>query len=571
MRLKGTVGSEGVAVGPAKRYVTRHLSIAQQHVEAKQAPAERERYLRAKALALKELAQLGAKAGPKDPAQTAIFNAHMEIVDDEELNDQIGHSIEGDFFTAEWAVESAYTQVTKILSAMENALIRERAADMVDVKMRLLRLLSGKTSEGLSNLEFPCIIVCDDLLPSDTAGLDRKNTLGIITQVGGATSHSAIIARSLGIPALLGVKDAMARLTDRQTIILDAIEGFVIPAPTSGEIDAYAAMQLRLSEEKRLSEAYLSRACETADGTRIEIGLNVADVSDDSLKPLAAADFIGLFRTEFIFMDASDFPTETEQFLAYQKILTAAGDKIVTLRTLDIGGDKTLRYFELPKEENPFLGKRALRLCFANMALFKTQLRAALRASAFGRLYLMLPMVGSIDDILRTKEVIGEVQDELRTQEIAFSEEVKIGIMIEIPSIAMIADRVVAHVDFASIGTNDLCQYLTAADRTNADVGAYYQDFHPAMLRLIRDVAEAFNQAGKPLSVCGELGGDALAAPLLVGLGLRKLSMGSAAIPKIKRVLSQYSVEQLQAAAREVLTLDTAQDVERRLKTLCPT
>lgn len=565
MGLNGIAVSGGIAIGKVKKYIPCHIEVTQTHIEEKDIAAELEKYKSAKAKALVEIEKLKNNAQSIGEDRLKIFDAHADILDDEEINEQVEEMIKDQHSDVLWAIQTVYTQYAEILAAMENELIRERAADMEDVKLRLLRIMQGQADVNLSMLEQPCVIVCNDLLPSDTVSLDRKNTLGILAQKGGVTSHSAILARTMGIPAVLGVPNVLSMLRDGQDVILDGSTGKVIIDPTSDMTQEYMAAAEKYLQEKNIADTFLEQSCMTRDGVKIEIGLNVGDVSNESLTYIDYADFVGLFRTEFLFMNAADFPTEEEQFSAYKKILCAAKGKAVTLRTLDIGGDKTLSYFNLPKEENPFLGQRALRLCFANPELFKTQLRAALRASVFGKLNLMLPMVGSIDDIINAKEIIEQVKQELDQQNLPYSNDFKIGAMIEIPSIALIADLLAEEVDFASIGTNDLCQYLTAVDRTNASVSEYYQDFHPAMFRTIRYTATAFAKANKQLSVCGELGGNPLAVPLLVGLGLRKLSMGKAALAQAKYVISRYSMNELEKLANDVLLMKTADEIKNML------
>jgi phosphotransferase system enzyme I (PtsI) len=316
----------------------------------------------------------------------------------------------------------------------------------------------------------------------------------------------------------------------------------------------------------KMLEQYLDRPAVTKDGRRIEIGLNIGSREEDMDSRRKYVDMVGLFRTEFMYMNSDYLPTEEQQFEAYMKILITFGKKPVILRTLDIGGDKALPCLALPKEENPFLGKRALRLCFDRPELFKTQLRAALRASIYGNLWIMFPMVGSMDDLRRAKKILEEVKQELAEEKIAFSKEVKAGIMIEIPSIAIMAEKAAKEVDFASIGTNDLCQYLLAADRINPEVAGYYQSYHPALFSLIGHVAAEFHKAGKPICICGELGGDELAVPVLVGLGMDRLSMNFSSVAKIKKLLSEMTIQQMQAYAQAVTGMDTAAEAEEYLR-----
>jgi phosphotransferase system enzyme I (PtsI) len=406
------------------------------------------------------------------------------------------------------------------------------------------------------------------LLPSDTASLDRGRVLAIITEAGGPTSHSAIIARSYGIPAVLGIEGLLATLEKSKTesAAVDAESGEVFLNPDAELAAKFSERRKMFIKKREEALRFLGVEARTKDGVRVELGLNIGKVDDKELEGEAYTDFSGLFRTEFLFMGRDKLPGEDEQYEVYRKVLERYGERPVSLRTLDIGGDKPLSSMELPREDNPFLGNRALRLCFTHPEIFKTQLRAALRASVHGNLWLMLPMVGSIDDIRKAKKYINEVRAELTEKKIPFNKNFKTGIMIEIPAIAMIADLAAAEVDFASIGSNDLCQYLCAADRINPAVSAYYQSYHPGLFRMIGNVVAAFNKAGKPISVCGELGGDAVAAPLLIGLGLRKLSMGFASVAELKRVLAGLSLGEAEALAKKALVLQTAEEITVLLK-----
>jgi phosphotransferase system enzyme I (PtsI) len=438
--------------------------------------------------------------------------------------------------------------------------------DFDDVRKRLIRLWYRVKEGGLGVLTEPVIVAARDLLPSDTASLDRKKVLAILTEAGGTTSHSAIIARSYEIPAILGIPDLMNRVRQGQTLAVDAGAGEAVLDPDPDTVKVYERRRAEFLRETMETKKFLGPEARTACGVHIDIGLNIGGADEQELAGEAYTDLVGLFRTEFLYMGRASLPSEEEQFAVYKKVLQRYGKRPVTLRTLDIGGDKTLSSMDLPKEDNPVLGNRALRLCFTYPAVFKTQLRAALRASVFGNLWLMLPMVGSIDDIRQAKAYIAETMEELDAEGTGYAKDFKTGIMVEIPSIAVIADLAAKEVDFASIGTNDLCQYLTAVDRMNPQTARYYQTCHPAMFRLIGKVVEHFNREGKPICVCGEMGGDTLAAPVLVGLGMRKLSMGLASIARVKRVLSSLTVAKAEELAAAVVNLPTAWEAEGYLK-----
>jgi phosphotransferase system enzyme I (PtsI) len=566
MLYQGNPVSGGIGIGEAYCFEPEEVRPPQGSITKEQVVGCLAKYEAAKGNADAELGILIDRMQRRDRDKAKIFTAHREILHDESIDEEIRNGIAKNLLSPEWAIYSTYAKYGRLLAKSPGELIRERAQDLSDVRNRLLLAWRGRKNRGLDTLEKPGVIVCRELLPSDTAMLDRSKVIAIVTATGGETSHSAIIARSYGIPALLGVSEVMSKVNQGERLIVDAVNGVLIIEPTSEQLHEYEQKRRIFRQYTAKMHEYLDGEAVTRDGVRVDIGLNIGSVADSNLKDGAYADFVGLFRTEFLYMASSRLPTEEEQFEAYKKVLLAFKERPVTLRTLDVGGDKTLPCLPLPREANPFLGKRALRLCFDKPDIFKTQLRAALRASFYGDLQLMLPMVGSMDDIRRAKDFIAQVGEELANEGFPRADHVKIGIMVEVPSIALIADRVAGEVDFASIGTNDLCQYLMAADRMNPCLTAYYQSFHPAMFRLIGYVADQFNAAGKPVSVCGELGGDPLALPVLVGLGISKLSMGASAMAAAKRTLSRITVEFARDLAKKVQSLTTADEVRCRLK-----
>ena len=427
-----------------------------------------------------------------------------------------------------------------------------------------MRILKGEKEQNLSSLRDKVVVVAHDLLPSDTATLDRAHVMGIVTEVGGATSHTAIIARSYKIPAVLGVPSATEILKNGEPVILDALKGQVMLEPERETVQEYEEKLEKYIQDEKQTAEYLDRIPLVASGERYSIGLNIGSTEpDDGFKYV---DFVGLFRTEFLYMESEHLPTEDEQFAAYRKVLANAMGNPVTLRTLDIGGDKSLRYMELPKEDNPFLGNRALRLCLEMPDLFKTQLRAALRASAYGEMKIMFPMVGTIDDVRAGNAAVEEVKAELLAEGIPFDEKINVGIMIEIPSIALIADMAAKETDFASVGTNDLTQYLHAVDRMNPKLTNYYQSSSPAMFRILGKIFKEYNKAGKSVSVCGELAGEPLAAIVLFGLGLRKFSMNASNIALVKRTLSLFTLKETEEIAENVMNMETQADVMAYLK-----
>ena len=558
MVLRGNGVSKGVAIGEIFLY----QPFIPQTTEAHYSGDPKQYLEQYEALCLQarvELQAIRERMMQTDAEKAAIFSAQMEILCDEVMDEEIRDGIQYDTWMPDWAVETVYSRYERRLQKAGDPLIRERAADLKDVKNRLLRIWCGVPQQSLAQLEKPVIIAAHDLLPSDTAVMERDHVLGIVTESGGTTSHSAIIARSYGIPAVLGIPNLLPRLTNGEKVILDAVDGVLITRPDGKQEKEMRTKQKEYEIHAARIQKYLHRDPLTADGERIEIGLNIGSARPEDLEGSSVTDFVGLFRTEFLYMDNDHLPTEEEQIIQYQKALLEYAPRPVVLRTLDIGGDKTLPYFPLPQEQNPFLGKRALRLCFDSPELFRTQLRAALRASVAGQLWIMLPMVSSIEEIKRAKALLEQAKQELRQEKLPFDEGVKLGIMIEIPAVAVIADLIAPEVDFASIGTNDLCQYLMAVDRMNPEVTSYYQSYHPALFRLIGYVVERFKQAGKPICICGELGGDPLAAPVLVGLGIRKLSMSLSSVAAVKRALAGFTVKQMEEMARAVENMTDGQ------------
>ncbi|MEG1686851.1 MAG: phosphoenolpyruvate--protein phosphotransferase, partial [Angelakisella sp.] len=490
MRYKATAVSDGIAIGEVFQYRPYVPTIIEGTVPADKLAGELARYEAAQQLAKTELEAIRGKLTETDPEKAKIFTAHLEILFDVAIDEDLREEIAGECYTAEWAVHCSYERFIKAISRSKNELIRERAADMRDVKARVLRCMAGVPERNLAVLQTPVVIVAYDLFPSDTATLDRSKVLAIITEIGGSTSHSAIIARSYEIPALLGLSGALELLPTKGNVIVDALTGLIITDPTADEIAEYQNKQQKFALKRAETKKYLGVEGKTSDGVRVEVELNIGSAGEQELECSRYTDGVGLFRTEFFYMGKSALPTEEEQYDMYKKVLLEYGERPVTIRTLDIGGDKKLDCMELPVEDNPFLGNRALRLCFTQPEVFKTQLRACLRASVHGNLWLMFPMVGSLDDIRRAKAALAEAKAELTAEGIAYSSRMKVGIMIEIPSIALLADRAAQEVDFASIGTNDLTQYTTAVDRLNPAVSSYYQTYSPALFRLIGYVVE---------------------------------------------------------------------------------
>ncbi len=561
MKLTGKPVSRGIVLGRVLKYRPFVPSVSDAPISTEDVEAAWARYGKTVELARQELDCLEARLLADSPDKAKIVAAHREILQDPAMDEEIRGLI-GARTPPDAAIERVYGSFIELLGRSKNEMMRERASDLVDVKNRLLRCWAGEPERNLARLEQPVIVVADDLYPSDTVSMDRSKVLGIITQVGGATSHTAIIARSYEIPAVLGVPGALAALEDGAEIVLDAVKGEIVLCPTGEECAAYAAAAEQVRENLRETAAYLDAEPVTLDGVRAEVRLNVAAANDFELSGAAHADGCGLFRTEFLYLEGDRLPGEEEQYQIYKRVLLAFGEKPVVLRTLDVGGDKQLACLELPHESNPFLGVRGLRLCLAHEALLRTQVRAALRASVHGSLRVMLPMVGALDEVRAAKAIFREEGEALSAAGIPWNPSMPVGIMVEVPSIALIADLAADEVDFVSVGTNDLCQYLTASDRMNPSVKPYHQDYHPAMFRALGYIARSFQAAGKPVSVCGELGGDPLAIPALLGLGIQKLSMSRASLAGAKRVIRSIRMEDAQALAQRVQSLKTEGEIK---------
>ncbi|MCV2232689.1 phosphoenolpyruvate--protein phosphotransferase [Paracholeplasma manati] len=558
---KGHAVSKGIGIGKVLIYQQFIPQVEPTIIEDTMVEQTYQDYLDIQAKANQEIEQIVQLLISKQDEKHKIFEAHLEIINDVAMAETIENFIKTEHYGHIYAIDEAYKMFIEMLETVDDDLIRERIADLKDVKNRLLRIAYHVPEKNLSRLFEKTIVVALDLYPSDTATLDRNMVEAIVTEVGGPTSHTAIIAKSYQIPAILGVKDAMKTYNDGDTLIVDALSNELILNPTDAVIQNYIERKKRHLEQQNILKTYLDKTPITKDGIKVDVTLNIGSASKEEIALEPYVDGIGLFRSEFLYMENTHLPTEDEQYEVYKRALEGFKGKPVILRTLDIGGDKTLSYMALPKEENPFLGLRAVRLCFAHLDIFKTQLKAAYRASVHGNLWLMFPMVGSMDDIHKIKSVIEEVKSDLDSQQIPYSKDVKIGVMIEIPSIILVIDHVAKAVDFASIGTNDLCQYLSAVDRMNPLVSSYYQSYSPSMIRILKMAIDGFNAAGKPISVCGELGGDLIAAPILMGLGMKKLSMSKSSLAPIKHLIVHHTMDTFKSLAQKAVTLETEKEV----------
>ncbi len=463
-----------------------------------------------------------------------IFNSHLLILEDPIFLSKVKEYINNDELSAENAVKKAENYLEDLFSHVESNYIRLRINDIKDVCDRVIRNILGKPKPDLSSLPYPAIVVAEDLTPSDTAALDRENVLGFATDKGSLTSHTAILAEALGIPAVVGLKEVTKCVKNGDVLILDGEKGIVIVDPDEETLERYRKRKEKIEKEEKLLDKVKFLPIFTKAGKRIEISANIGRPEEADMAIKSGAEGIGLFRTEFLFLDRREPPSEEEQFKAYKSVIEKFKDKPVIIRTLDIGGDKQIPYLNLEKELNPFLGVRAIRLCLKRKDLFKTQLKAILRAGVFGNVKIMYPMIAVKDEIVEANNILEEVKKELKKEGKEFKENIEVGIMIEIPSAALMADELIKYVDFFSIGTNDLIQYTFAADRTNENVSYLYRPLSDAILNLIKMTIDASHKYGKWTGVCGEMAGDTKAIPELIKLGIDELSMTPQKIPKAK-------------------------------------
>ncbi len=495
--------------------------------------------------------------------EAEIFSAHKLMLEDPEFIDFIKEKIKLESVNAEWGVKEASNKYISILENMDNEYLKERAADIKDISKRLINNLMGIENISLSTLEEECIIVSKDLTPSDTAQMRKDKALGFVTEVGGRTSHTSIMARTLELPAVVGVKDMTKSVKNNDIIIIDGEEGTVIINPTQDEINTYKEKRKAFEEFKnKLKELKNSKSI-SKDGYKVEIAGNIGTPNDIDKVIENGGEGVGLYRTEFLYMDRDKLPTEEEQFESYKIVAEKLEGRPLVIRTLDVGGDKELPYLEMPKEMNPFLGYRAIRLCLDRVDIFKVQLRAILRASAYGNIKIMFPMISSLKEFRDAKQILEEVKNELRVEKIPFNENIEVGIMVEIPSAAIQSDVFAKEVDFFSIGTNDLIQYTLAVDRGNENISYLYSQYHPAVLRLIKMTIENGHKEGIWVGMCGEAAGDERLIPILLGMGLDEFSMSASSILKARYIIKNISKIEMENMIEEILNLETPLQVKQ--------
>lgn len=564
--LKGTSASAGIGIGKAVIVEEKELKIKKETVA--DVEAEKVRFRAASAQAAAEtdaLAKdLATRVGEKE---AEILNGHLLLLSDPMLTGEIENIISGENVNSEYAIESVCNTYANMFASMGDELMQQRATDMRDIKTRMQKILMGVKSVDISSLPEGSVIVARDLTPSMTAGIDPERVVGIVTELGGKTSHSAILARALEIPAVVAVEDFLSSVADGQDIVLDGSKGIVIVNPDEAEKAEYAKKREAFLKEKKELEQYIGKPTVTKDGITVELVANIGKPEDVDKVLHYDGEGIGLFRTEFLFMDRTSMPTEEEQFEAYKKVAAALNGKPVIIRTLDIGGDKEIPYMGLEKDENPFLGYRAIRFCLDRKDdIYKPQLRALLRASAFGNIRIMVPMVTCIEEFREAKALIEEIKKELDEKGIAYKKDIQVGIMVETAAASLMADVFAKEVDFFSIGTNDLTQYTMSVDRGNEKVSYLYSTLNPAVLRSIRHVIECGRKEGIMVGMCGEAASDPIIIPLLLAFGLNEFSMSASAILNARKLITGYSVAELQAVAEKAMTYATVKEVEDYMK-----
>ncbi|MFP3123845.1 phosphoenolpyruvate--protein phosphotransferase [Ectobacillus funiculus] len=564
-QIVGIAASSGIAIAKAFRLEHPELTVKKTKITNPEHEVARfEQALERSKVELEGIKEYARKELGEDKAE--IFAAHLLVLSDPELLNPIRDSIKNEQVNAEFALNEVATMFVNMFEAMDNEYMKERAADIRDVTKRVLSHLLGVTIANPGLIAEEVIIIAEDLTPSDTAQLNCKYVKGFATDIGGRTSHSAIMARSMEIPAVVGTKAVTAEIANGALVIVDGLDGTVIVNPTPDVVQAYEEKQAAYQAKKEEWAKLVNERTVSRDGYHVELAANIGTPDDVNGVLANGGEGVGLYRTEFLYMGRDQLPTEAEQFEAYKTVLERMEGKPVVVRTLDIGGDKELPYLDLPKEMNPFLGYRAIRLCLTSQDMFRTQLRALLRASIYGNLKIMFPMIATVDEFRQAKAILMEEKEKLQSEGIVVAEDIEVGMMVEIPSSAVMADIFAKEVDFFSIGTNDLIQYTLAADRMNERVSYLYQPYNPAILRLVKMVIDAAHREGKWAGMCGEMAGDEIAIPILLGLGLDEFSMSATSILSARNQILNLSKEEVAQAIEKIINMETAAEVERFVK-----
>lgn len=565
--ITGIPASPGIVFGKALVLKEEKIVLDTQKISEDQVEAEVARFYAGREAAVEQLNSIHQRALKSlGEEKAAIFEGHLMILEDEELEEEIIDYLRSNKVNASVAASKIIDQQVEMLSEIDDEYLKERAGDIRDIGNRLIKNILGMHIVDLGDITEESILVAYDLTPSETAQLNLEKVLGFITDIGGRTSHTSIMARSLELPAIVGTNDVTARVNTGDYLILDAVNNRVYVNPTQAEIDELKTLEAKLAEEKAELAKLKDLPAVTLDGHKVDVVANIGTIRDCEGAHRNGAEGVGLYRTEFLFMDRDQLPSEEEQFIAYKEVVEAMDGRLVVLRTMDIGGDKELPYLNLPKEMNPFLGWRAVRIALDRREILHAQLRAVLRASAFGKLAVMFPMIISVEEIRELKSVLETLKAELRAEGKAFDENIQVGVMVETPSAAVNAKFLAKEVDFFSIGTNDLTQYTLAVDRGNELISHLYNPMSPSVLGLIKQVIDASHAEGKWTGMCGELAGDERATLLLLGMGLDEFSMSAISVPRIKKLIRHMNYQEVKALADEALQKPTAAEIEQLIQ-----
>jgi phosphoenolpyruvate-protein phosphotransferase len=567
--MRGTGASSGIGIGKAVVVRDEKPEVVQVSISDKDKEVKRFEDVLAKITeaTMEMAASLANKVGGKE---AEILNGHVLLLSDPMLSEEIKQKIQNELVNAEFAVDSVYDMYAGMFASMDDELMQQRATDMKDLKVRILKGLLGMADVDVARLPEGSILVAEDLTPSMTAGLNPQTVYGIVTELGGRTSHSAILSRALEIPAVVAISGLLENIHDGDTVCFDGDKGEVVIRPDADTLAEYEKKKEAYLLEKKELENYKGKPSVTKDGRKVEIVANIGKPEDAQRALEYDAEGVGLFRTEFLFMDRENAPTEEEQFEAYKKVATLMKDKPVIIRTLDIGGDKEIPYLGIEQDENPFLGYRAIRLCLDRKEdLYRPQLRALLRASAFGDIRIMIPLITCVDEIREAKALIREIMEDLDRENIAYNKDIQVGIMIETAASSIMADVFAKEVDFFSIGTNDLTQYTMCVDRGNAKVSYLYSPLNPAVLRSLKRVITSAKEAGIMVGMCGEAAADPLLIPLLLVWGLDEFSMSASSILKSRKLVTNSSIADLEKIEKEVMKFTTEKEVREYMEKVC--
>ena len=557
---KGIIASENIAIGKIKLMKKQEVKISSQKISDDEIKLHVDKFNKA----LNDYKTILSETKVDNDTQKQVIEAHLSMLDDPFLSESVISKI-NENFASDKALNDTIDEMVIMMQSLDNEYMRERASDYKDIGQQLLYKIKGIENQKLDSLEPNTILVSKELTPYETSIIDKDNVVGFLMDLGGKTAHTSIIAQTLGIACLVGMKDITENVKDSQTVIIDSFKGICIIDPDEETLLEYKNKKSELDDEKSRLEKNRYNKAITKDGRDVDVMTNIGNIEDLEKGLESGAEGVGLFRTEFLYMYNDNFPTEDEQFESYKKVVEILDGKSVIIRTLDIGGDKELPYYKFPKEDNPFLGWRALRFCFDMKDVFDAQIKAILRASAFGKIRIMLPMVISVEEIEKALEIIENNKDELRDKNIDFDENIEVGIMIETPASVIVAEDLIEYVDFFSIGTNDLTQYILASDRGNDKISSLYNTYNPAVLRAIKKVIDVSHKHGKWTGMCGGFAGDTKATKLLLGMGLDEFSAPAASIPKIKDVIANNSYEEAKIYADEILQMKKTTDIERKI------